>query len=84
MDFDRSPHNEVGLLSSFSCALIYSRIWASSRPTEELCGTELLGEGLLRVNARSMNLRAIAMALLPVINPTTPETEYFGGIDNSM
>jgi len=24
------------------------------------------------------------MALLPLINPTTPETEYFGGIDNSM
>ena len=26
----------------------------------------------------------IAIALFPLINPTTPDTEYFGGIDNSM
>ena len=31
-----------------------------------------------------MNLRAIAMALLPLINPATPETEYFNEVDNNM
>src|SRR5687767_14365658 len=34
--------------------------------------------------APSMDRRAIAIALFPLINPTTPDTVYFGGIDNNM
>jgi hypothetical protein len=31
-----------------------------------------------------MKFRAIAIALLPLINPTTLETEYFGGIQQHV
>ena len=37
-----------------------------------------------KVFFRSINLRVIAIALFPLIYPTTPDTEYFGGIVNIM
>src|SRR5712675_3281676 len=71
-------------LSSCSCFLMYSRITASSRPTVETkyplaqkcCPTKL--------RFFSPYTRAKWIALLPLINPTTCETAYFGGIEIIM
>ena len=67
-------------LSSASWLRIYSRITFSSRPTvdtkypraQKLCPTKF--------RALPCTSRAIAMALFPLIKPTTSLTECFGGI----
>src|SRR5439155_20098893 len=63
---------------------MYSRITASSRPTvdtkypraQKCCPTKL--------RFTFMYVRAMWIALFPLMYPTTCATEYFGGIDSSM
>ena len=67
--------------SSASWCLMYSRITCSSRPTvdakyplaQKCCPTKFL--------FRPMYVRAMWIALFPLIKPTSCETAYFGGID---
>ena len=70
--------------SFFSWFRMYFRIIVSSRPTVEAkyplaqkcCPTKL--------RLRSPYTRAKWIALLPLMNPTTCDTGYFGGIDSIM
>ena len=53
---------------------------APDRVDEESPGPEMLPHEI----AFALSARAMWIALLPLIKPTTCDTAYFGGIDSSM
>src|ERR1700730_1390878 len=71
-------------LSSCSWFLMYSRITASSRPTVETKYPRAQKCSPTKLRFFSPYTRAKWIALLPLINPTTCETAYFGGIEIIM
>ena len=61
---------------------MYSRITASSRPTVETKYPRAQKCCPTKLRLRSPYTRARWIALLPLMNPTTCDTAYFGGIDD--
>lgn len=66
--------------SSFSWSRMYGRTICSSRPTVETRYPRARKFYPVKFRLVSIRLRAMDIALLPLIYPTTDDTAYFGGM----